>query len=93
MGATKFFGVMLIVVGVLMVVFCGGCTLISVIASVLSGLSQPSAAAAGGIVTALIVVGIVGGLPTAAGAVLVWGGLKVVRTPPPEPQVKPETFE
>jgi small neutral amino acid transporter SnatA (MarC family) len=67
-----FFGWLLMAIGGLMVLLCGACTL------TFWGIELTTTGggdAAGG----LLMVGLIGGLPTAAGALLFWVGLRMVR--------------
>jgi hypothetical protein len=77
-----FLGSALIVIGTLIVLLCGGCSVTVFVAGVWNALKYGGATAGQTVLTALIAVGIIGGLPTAAGALLVWAGLRVVRPRP-----------
>ncbi|HVM99557.1 MAG TPA: hypothetical protein VMT68_05015 [Caulobacteraceae bacterium] len=78
----KFFGFALIALGVLMVLLCGGCTLTLLAVSVWQTLSSSEPTTATEIISGLMLFGLVGGLPTAAGAVLAWAGWRMVRARP-----------
>ena len=79
--AAVFIGWVLLVLGVLMAVLCGGCTLFVTVASL------ANASEAGFAVVGLLF----GGVPTLMGLVLVWAGWRLVRTRPPPPV--DETFK
>lgn len=87
---TRFFGWLLIVIGGLLVLLCGGCTLVMWGVGVV-GLTQ-SPSAWGSLVGLFFVTLLIGGLPAAGGAVLVWAGwrtLHLIRTP----RATAKTFE
>jgi hypothetical protein len=80
----RFGGWLLIVLGGLMVVLCGGCTLTLWGVGIVGLTQDHSGSAAGAVVTLFIMTGLIGGLPTAGGAVLLWAGWRVlhpIRTP------------
>jgi hypothetical protein len=86
-----FFGWMLIVVGGLIGGLCGLCTLVFIGAGVFSS-ATTGADASLDVILALVI----GGLPTAIGAGIVFAGITVVRgtrapraTPPEPPSVRP----
>jgi hypothetical protein len=86
--AQRFFGWLLIVMGGLMLVLCGGCTVL------MAGLGIAGAAASSSAVLSwLLIVGLIGGLPTAAGGALVWVGWLMVRRPRQTPKKVGETFD
>jgi hypothetical protein len=82
-----FFGVLLIIVGLLMVVFCGGCALLFGAMFIADTGGGP-----GNVAQALLLPLILGGIPALAGAVLVWVGWRLVR-PPKRPTSVAKTFE
>jgi hypothetical protein len=90
----QFFGWLLMAVGGLMVLLCGACT-VTLWAGTLIGATQtsgPAGSAAAVIVTGFIVVGLIGGVPTAGGALLVWAGWRLVHPRAPKKPVA-STFD
>jgi hypothetical protein len=80
----RFGGWLLIVLGSLLVVLCGGCTLVMWGVGIAGTAHQPLGVAAGALISMFVVTGLVGGLPTAGGAILIWAGWRVlhpIRTP------------
>ena len=80
----RFGGWLLIVIGALLVLLCGGCTLTIWGASLFSMGREPVNLAVGAMITTVIVTGLFGGVPTAGGAILIWAGWRVlhpIRTP------------
>lgn len=88
----KFFAWLLIVIGALLVVFCGGCTLVLWGVGIDSAGHQPAASALGSLVGMFLLTGLVGGVPTAGGALLVWAGWRTLR-PTRTPKDAAKTFE
>ena len=80
---TRFWGSVLIVIGALIVLLCGGCSVTVFVAGVWDALKYGGASAGQTMLTTLIGVAIIGGLPTAAGGLLVWAGLRIVRAQTP----------
>jgi hypothetical protein len=76
-----FLGWLLVALGGLIVLLCGGCTLGFWGTGLYAFISDPSGASLGAVLSLFITVGVVGGLPAAAGAVTVWAGWKMVRPP------------
>jgi hypothetical protein len=72
---TQFFGVMLIIVGVLMAALCGLCTLV-IIGVSLAGPGDPHGYDRGMVGVALVI----GGIPAVVGGLLVWAGIAVLRS-------------
>jgi hypothetical protein len=88
----RFGGWLLIVIGGLLVLLCGGCTL-TLWGVGLVGLKQDASAAAWGSIMGLFVTTLlIGGVPTAGGAILVWAGFRVLR-PIKAPKAVAKTFE
>jgi hypothetical protein len=87
-GAARFFGWLLIVMGGLITLLCGGCTLLMVGVGFAGMTSQP-----GALMGWMLMVGMFGGLPTAAGIALVWVGWLLVRKPRQTPKKVGETFD
>ena len=81
---SSFFGWLLIVVGALLVLLCGGCTLTMWGVGITGLLQEHSAAAWGAMVGLFFTTLLIGGLPAAGGAILIWAGwrtLHPIRTP------------
>ena len=77
MGAGQFFGGLLIICGMLMALLCGLCTLVVIGLSLATPASQGPQNYGGG---AMIPVALLlGGLPTAFGALMIWAGAMVFR--------------
>jgi hypothetical protein len=91
MGAGQFFGALLLVGGVLVALLCGLCTLV-VIGVSLTAPSDPQGYGGGGMVPIAL---LIGGLPTAFGALMIFGGVQLIRAgrKAPTAPIKPETFE
>ncbi len=82
---TQFFGVMLIIAGILIALLCGLCTL------VVLGLGLSGPGSGRGIVGVAL---ILGGVPTVVGGLLVWAGIAVLRSGRERPpKVKLDTFD
>ncbi len=80
----RFGGWLLLMLGGLMVVLCGGCTLTFWGVGIVGLMQDHSSAAWGAMVGLLVMTSLVGGLPTAGGAILLWAGWRVLhplRTP------------
>ena len=75
---TRFVGWLLIVIGGLLAVLCGGCTLIFWGVGIVALLQQPSAAAWGAVIGTVVMTGLIGGVPAAGGALLVWAGWRTL---------------
>ena len=88
----QFFAWLLIVIGALLVVLCGGCTLVLWGVGVQGVAQQPGAAAVGALVGMFMLTGLIGGLPTAGGAILIWAGWRILR-PLRTPKDAAKTFE
>jgi len=85
---TQFFGVMLIVVGLLLAALCGLCTL--VVAGVsLSAPHDPQGYGGGGMVGIAL---LIGGVPTVLGAGMIFAGVMLLRSARKPPDVT-KTFE
>jgi hypothetical protein len=83
-SAARFGAWLLIVIGGLLVVLCGGCTLTFWGVGVVGLMEDHSASAWGAMIGLFFVTLLIGGLPAAGGAVLVWAGwrsLHPLRTP------------
>jgi hypothetical protein len=91
MSAGKFFGGLLIVGGVLVALLCGLCTVL-VIATSVDMPKDPQGYGGGGMIGIAL---LLGGVPTAFGCLMIWGGVVLVRAKPkpPAPPVTPETLE
>jgi len=88
MTVARFFGVLLIAGGALIMVLCGLCTLVIIGASLVE--TGPRDAGLSGIPLVLLI----GGVPTAFGALMIWGGIVLVRAKPSsQSQVDPQTFD
>jgi hypothetical protein len=75
----QFIGWLLIAVGALMVLLCGGCTLVFWGVGVWTLIESPSAGGLGAMGLLFLMTGILGGLPAAGGGVLIWAGWRAVR--------------
>ena len=85
-AAAGFLGALMILGGVLIAALCGLCTLVMIG----TGLSSGGRGQSGIIVLALVI----GGIPTAFGGILIWGGIMVARNAQrPAPKVKLDTFD
>jgi hypothetical protein len=91
-GAGQFFGGLLIICGMLMVLLCGLCTLAVIGASVATPATHDPQSYGGG---AMIPVALLfGGVPTVFGGLVVWAGVAIFRGPrkprsPPSPPPAP----
>jgi hypothetical protein len=85
----QFFGVMLIIGGVLMAALCGLCTLV-VIGISLSTPGDSEGFGGGGMLGVAL---IIGGIPTVVGGLLVWAGIAVLRSGRRRAKVKLDTFD
>jgi hypothetical protein len=86
----QFFGVMLIIVGILIAALCGLCTL-AVIGTSLSLPSDQQGYGGGGMIGVAL---IIGGIPTVVGGLMIWGGIAVLRSGRKRPpKVKLDTFD
>ena len=88
----RFGGWLLIVVGSLLVLLCGGCTLTFWGVAVVGVIQDHSSSAFGGMVGLFLLTGLIGGLPTAGGAVLIWAGWRTLR-PLKTPKTVAKDFE
>ncbi len=88
----RFGGWLLIVIGGLLVVLCGGCTLTFWGVGVVGLMENHSAAAWGAVIGLFLVTLLIGGLPTAGGAILVWAGWRSLH-PLKTPRTVAKTFE
>lgn len=82
----RFFGGLLIAVGVLIAALCGLCTMVFMVGSVID--RGGGELFAGGDVFILALV--IGGLPTGIGALIAWGGWRLYR---PKPAIRPATLQ
>ena len=89
---SSFVGWLLIVFGALLVLLCGGCTLTIVGTGVVGLVMHPTAEMWGAMVGSAIVVLLIGGVPTAGGAILVWAGWRMLH-PIRTPKEAAKTFE
>lgn len=87
-----FVGWLLIVSGALLVLLCGGCTLVMWGVGIAALGENSSANAVGSVISLFITALLLGGLPTAGGAVLIWAGWRVLR-PVRKPRDAAKTFE
>ena len=88
----RFGGWLLIVLGALMVLLCGGCTLTFWGVGIVGLMQDHSGGAWGALVGLFILTSLVGGLPTAGGAILLWAGWRVLHPIRP-PRDAAKTFE
>jgi len=88
----RFGGWLLIVVGALLAVLCGGCTLIFWGVGLVSLIQESSAAAWGSMIGLFFFTLLIGGVPAAGGAVLVWAGWRVLH-PLKTPRTVAKDFE
>ena len=91
MSAGKFFGVLLIIGGVLVALLCGLCTLVVIGVSVSAPNESGSQNYGGGSMIPIAL--LLGGVPTLFGCLMIWGGVVLVRAKPASPPVEPKTFE
>jgi len=87
---TAFFGWLLIVIGALLVVLCGGCTLIFWGVGIAGAMQEPSGW--GAMVGLFFMTALIGGVPAAGGAVLIWAGWRALH-PLRTPRTVAKTFE
>jgi hypothetical protein len=83
MGAGQFFGLLLLIAGVLVALLCGLCTLVVIGVSLAAPVSHPQNYGGGAMIPVALVFG---GLPTAVGAGMIWAGVALIRAgrkPPP----------
>ncbi|HEY3798738.1 MAG TPA: hypothetical protein VGL58_10330 [Caulobacteraceae bacterium] len=86
----KVVGWLMLVVGALMTLLCGACTLTMLVAGLGSG--GRSEAGLGVVIAGMGLV--IGGVPTLGGLVLIWAGWRILRPPPtPTPRSVSKTFE
>lgn len=85
----QFFGVMLIVLGLLLAALCGLCTLV-VAGGSLSMARDPQGYGGGGMVGIAL---LIGGVPTAFGLLMIFAGFTLLRSARKPPPVPPKTFE
>jgi hypothetical protein len=79
-----FGGWLLIVIGGLLAVLCGGCTLIFWGVGLFAMIQSPGSDAMGAMMGLFVMTLVIGGVPAAGGAILVWAGwraLHPLRTP------------
>jgi hypothetical protein len=91
----RFFGWLLLMLGALMVVLCGGCTLTLWVVTIL-GASQTHGApgsAAALVASGVAVVAVIGGVPAACGGLLVWAGWRILRPRKPRQPAVGTTFD
>ncbi|HWF77411.1 MAG TPA: hypothetical protein VN694_09565 [Caulobacteraceae bacterium] len=88
----RFGGWLLVVIGALMVVLCGGCTLTFWGVGVVGLMQDHSGAAWGAMVGLFLMTSLIGGLPTAGGAILLWAGWRVLH-PIKTPRTVAKDFE
>ena len=88
----SFFAWVLIVIGALLVVLCGGCTLTFWGVGVVGLLQDHSAAAWGAMTGLFFTTLLIGGVPAAGGAILVWAGWRTLH-PIKTPRTTAKTFE
>jgi hypothetical protein len=93
MGPAQFFGGLMIICGLLSALLCGLCTIAVIGVSVSAPVSHSGQNYGGG---AMIPVALLlGGVPTAFGALMVWAGIALFRSrrtpqpPPPKPLDEP----
>ncbi|HWE99174.1 MAG TPA: hypothetical protein VG248_05205 [Caulobacteraceae bacterium] len=89
---TRFFGWLLIVIGGLLVLLCGGCTLTLWVAGLFSLAQSPGSGALGAGISMFFLTLVIGGLPAAGGAVLAWAGWRTLH-PLKTPRAVAKTFE
>jgi hypothetical protein len=90
---SRLVGWLLIALGGLMVLLCGGCTLIMWGVGVFAMIDQPGAEAASAAAGMFTMSAVIGGVPTAAGAVLVWAGYRILRPKGSSAKATAKTFE
>jgi hypothetical protein len=90
MGASGFFGALLVLGGVLVAALCGLCTLVVIGTSVSMPHDQQGYGGGGMIPIALLL----GGVPTMFGCLMIWAGIVLIRSSrkPPAP-IEPKTFD
>jgi len=82
----------LIVIGALLVLLCGGCTLTFWGVGLFSLLQSPGSGAMGAAVGLFFMTLLIGGVPAAGGAVLIWAGWRTLH-PVKTPRTTAKTFE
>ncbi len=87
-----FFAWVLIVIGALLVLLCGGCTLTFWGVGLVSLLQSPGSGAMGAAVGLFVTTLLIGGIPAAGGAVLIWAGWRTLH-PIKTPRGVSKTFE
>jgi hypothetical protein len=88
----RFGGWLMIVIGSLLVLLCGGCTLTFWGVGFVGLAQDHSSNAVGALVGLLLFTGLIGGLPTAGGAILIWAGWRALH-PLKTPKTVAKTFE
>ena len=88
----RFGGWLLIVLGGLMLLLCGGCTLTFWGVGVAALMEDHSGGAWGAAISLFLTTLLVGGLPAAGGAILAWAGWRVLH-PIRTPRDAAKTFE
>ncbi len=88
----RFGGWLLIVIGGLLVVLCGGCTLVFWGVGLVGLIQTPNGEALGAMIGLLFMTGLIGGVPAAGGAILVWAGWRALH-PLKTPRTVAKTFE
>jgi hypothetical protein len=78
MGGAQFFGGLLILVGILIALLCGLCTVAVIGASVATPVSHGGQNWGGGVMIPVALV--FGGVPTGFGALMVWAGVALFRS-------------
>jgi small neutral amino acid transporter SnatA (MarC family) len=74
----QFFGWLLVCLGALMVLLCGGCTLVIWGISLYALIQTPNAGGFGQMGLLVLMSSMIGGLPAAGGGVLVWAGWRAL---------------
>jgi hypothetical protein len=91
MGAGQFFGLLLLIAGVLVALLCGLCTLVVIGVSLAAPVTHGQNYGGGAMIPVALVFG---GLPTAVGAGMIWAGVALIRAgrkPPSSPPTTPTT--
>jgi hypothetical protein len=88
----QFFAWVLIVIGALLVVLCGGCTLTFWGVGLFSLLQSPGGSEMGAAVGLFFMTLLIGGVPAAGGAILIWAGWRTLH-PLKTPRTTAKTFE
>ncbi len=86
-----FFGWLLMVVGALVTLLCGGCTVVVWVIAFSGGLGGPGQL--GAILNMIAISLVIGGVPTLIGMVLIWAGWRLTRPPVPSPKQVSDTFQ